>query len=80
MTHVAPLVSAIEDTALLNLSRTFAACAARIDREASFPFANIGRLRGAGLLALTIPKRYGGPVLAPPRPITDCRPARMRAP
>jgi alkylation response protein AidB-like acyl-CoA dehydrogenase len=61
MTHVAPLVSAIEDTALLNLSRTFAACAVRIDREASFPFANIGRLRGAGLLALTIPKRYGGP-------------------
>jgi alkylation response protein AidB-like acyl-CoA dehydrogenase len=60
MNHVAPSASAIDDTALLALSRTFAASAARVDREASFPFANIGHLRDAGLLALTVPKRYGG--------------------
>lgn len=60
MNHVAPSASAIDDTALLDLSRTFAATAARVDREASFPSANIGHLRDAGLLALTVPKRYGG--------------------
>jgi alkylation response protein AidB-like acyl-CoA dehydrogenase len=59
MNHVAPL-SAIDDAGLRALSRVFAADAARIDREASFPAANIGRLREAGLLALTVPKRYGG--------------------
>jgi alkylation response protein AidB-like acyl-CoA dehydrogenase len=59
MNHVAPS-SAIDDTDLRALSRAFAADAARVDREASFPAANIGRLRDAGLLALTVPRRYGG--------------------
>jgi alkylation response protein AidB-like acyl-CoA dehydrogenase len=58
MNHVA--LSVIDDTGLRVLSRTFAADAARVDREASFPAANIGRLRDAGLLALTVPQRYGG--------------------
>jgi hypothetical protein len=59
MNHVAPPASGIDDTGLRALSRGFAANAAQIDREASFPAANICRLRDAGLLALTVPKRYG---------------------
>jgi alkylation response protein AidB-like acyl-CoA dehydrogenase len=60
MNHVAPPPSVTDDTGLRALSRVFAADAAQIDRQASFPAANIGRLRDAGLLALTVPKRYGG--------------------
>ena len=60
MNHVAPPSSAIDDTSLLALRREFAADAAQVDREAIFPVANIDRLRDAGLLALTVPRRYGG--------------------
>ncbi len=60
MNHVAPLSSAIDDTTLRALSRAFGSDAAQTDREASFPAANIDRLRDAGLLALTVPRRYGG--------------------
>jgi alkylation response protein AidB-like acyl-CoA dehydrogenase len=43
------------------LGRTrFAARAARHDREASFPSENFDDLRQAGLLALCVPKAYGG--------------------
>ncbi len=59
MNHVAPS-PAIEDSHLRKLSRTFAADAAYYDSEACFPADNIARLREAGLLALTVPKRYGG--------------------
>jgi alkylation response protein AidB-like acyl-CoA dehydrogenase len=59
MNHVAPL-PAIDDTSCRALSRAFAADAAQVDRDAVFPAANIGRLRDAGLLALTVPQRYGG--------------------
>lgn len=59
MNHIAPS-SAIDDTSLHALSRAFAADAAQVDRDAVFPAANIGRLRDAGLLALTVPQRYGG--------------------
>lgn len=38
----------------------FAPRAARHDREASFPFDDYADLRGAGLLALCVPERYGG--------------------
>jgi alkylation response protein AidB-like acyl-CoA dehydrogenase len=38
----------------------FAARAERYDREASFPFENYAELRADGLLALTVPERYGG--------------------
>jgi alkylation response protein AidB-like acyl-CoA dehydrogenase len=59
MNHVAPL-PAIDDTSVRALSRAFAADAEQVDRDAVFPAANIGRLRDAGLLALTVPQRYGG--------------------
>ncbi len=43
------------------LGRTrFAPRAARHDREASFPFDNYRDLRDAGLLAICVPKSYGG--------------------
>jgi alkylation response protein AidB-like acyl-CoA dehydrogenase len=60
MNHVAPPSLAINDASLRTLSRTFAAEAAKVDQHASFPAANIDRLRAAGLLALTVPRRYGG--------------------
>jgi len=60
MNHVAPRSPATDETSLRTLSRAFAAEAAKVDREARFPAANIDRLRDAGLLALTIPRRYGG--------------------
>ena len=59
MNHVAPS-AAIDDSLLRELSRAFAADAARHDSEARFPADNIARLRQAGLLALTVPRRYGG--------------------
>jgi alkylation response protein AidB-like acyl-CoA dehydrogenase len=59
MNHVAPS-AAIDHSRLRKLSRAFAADAAYYDREACFPADNIARLREAGLLALTVPKRYGG--------------------
>jgi alkylation response protein AidB-like acyl-CoA dehydrogenase len=59
MNHVAPS-PAIDDSRLRELSRAFAANAAHHDSEARFPADNIARLREAGLLALTVPKRYGG--------------------
>jgi alkylation response protein AidB-like acyl-CoA dehydrogenase len=59
MNHVAS-PSTIDDASLRALSRAFAADAARYDSEGRFPTANIERLRKAGLLALTVPRRYGG--------------------
>ncbi|HEY0181826.1 MAG TPA: acyl-CoA dehydrogenase family protein [Rhodopila sp.] len=59
MNHIASC-AAIDDGRLRRLSRSFAAEAARIDREPRFPSDNVDQLRGAGLLALTVPKRYGG--------------------
>lgn len=38
----------------------FASRAARYDAESSFPYENYADLREAGLLALTVPRRYGG--------------------
>lgn len=38
----------------------FAARANKWDREASFPFANYDDMREAGLLGITVPKKYGG--------------------
>lgn len=59
MNHVAS-PTAIDDACLRDLRHAFAADAARQDSEARFPADNIARLREAGLLALTVPKRYGG--------------------
>jgi alkylation response protein AidB-like acyl-CoA dehydrogenase len=59
MNHVAPH-AAIDDARLRELSRAFAADAARHDSEGCFPADNIARLRQAGLLALTVPKHFGG--------------------
>ena len=42
------------------LGPTFAARAARHDREASFPFDNYADLREAGLLAVCVPRDHGG--------------------
>lgn len=42
------------------LAKTFAERAGKHDREGSFPFENFADLRAAGLLALTVPERYGG--------------------
>ena len=41
-------------------SEKFAPRAARWDREASFPFDNFADLRSAGLLAICVPKAFGG--------------------
>jgi alkylation response protein AidB-like acyl-CoA dehydrogenase len=38
----------------------FAERAARYDREATFPFENYDDMRAAGMLALCVPKRFGG--------------------
>jgi len=38
----------------------FAPRAAQYDRDATFPFENYDDLRAAGLLAICVPKRYGG--------------------
>ncbi len=59
MNHIASSLL-IGDDNLRALSRAFAANAARHDREAAFPTANIDQLRRVGLLALTVSKRYGG--------------------
>ncbi|MCK8784391.1 acyl-CoA/acyl-ACP dehydrogenase [Roseomonas sp. NAR14] len=42
------------------LARDFAAAAPLHDREGSFPHANFAALHEAGLLALTVPRRFGG--------------------
>lgn len=42
------------------LAAEFALTAEQYDRTAAFPFANFDRLAGAGLLALTVPRRLGG--------------------
>jgi alkylation response protein AidB-like acyl-CoA dehydrogenase len=49
----------IERVAQLSRER-FAARAARYDAESSFPYENYRDLHEAGLLALTVPKEYGG--------------------
>ncbi|MBO1078597.1 acyl-CoA dehydrogenase family protein [Roseomonas haemaphysalidis] len=48
------------DATLRALSAGFAARAALHDRDASFPHENIAELRQAGVLALTVPRRWGG--------------------
>ncbi|MBE0620631.1 MAG: acyl-CoA dehydrogenase family protein [Burkholderiales bacterium] len=45
----------------------FAAKAARWDREHEYPYENVEVLRRAGLLGMTIPKKFGGPE----RPLID---------
>jgi alkylation response protein AidB-like acyl-CoA dehydrogenase len=42
------------------LAEEFAAVAAQHDRDGGFPDANFARLREAGLLGLTVPRRHGG--------------------
>jgi alkylation response protein AidB-like acyl-CoA dehydrogenase len=59
MNHVAPS-AAVDDSLLSELSRVFASDAAHNDSAARFPAGNIARLRQAGLLALTVSRRYGG--------------------
>lgn len=59
MNHVAPH-PAIDNAKLRELSRTLAANAGRYDGEGCFPADSVAHLRQAGLLALTVPKRYGG--------------------
>jgi alkylation response protein AidB-like acyl-CoA dehydrogenase len=48
------------DALLPQLTVAFAATAAQHDRQSSFPFENVTRLHGAGLLALTAPLSLGG--------------------
>ena len=43
-----------------DLARSFAATAPRHDRDGSFPHENFAALHGAGLLALTVPREWGG--------------------
>jgi len=45
----------------------FAPKAARWDREHEYPYENVEALRSAGLLGMTIPKKFGGPE----RPLID---------
>jgi alkylation response protein AidB-like acyl-CoA dehydrogenase len=59
MNHVAR-PRAVENDTLLAIRRHFAATAANVDRNACFPESNIALLREAGLLALTVPARFGG--------------------
>ena len=54
----------VERVAVLSRER-FAARAARYDAEASFPIENYRDLHAAGLLALTVPRAYGGLGLDP---------------
>src|SRR5438034_5734754 len=49
----------VERAAALARER-FAPRAAKYDTESSFPYENYAELREAGLLALTVPKDYGG--------------------
>src|SRR5271169_3032888 len=42
------------------LAREFARHASAHDRDGSFPFENFDRLNTAGLVALTVPRQYGG--------------------
>lgn len=43
-----------------SLAPVFAGRAERHDREGSFPFENFEDLRGAGILGMTVPARFGG--------------------
>ena len=49
----------VERAAALSRER-FAPRAARYDAESSFPYENYADLHAAGLLALTVPREYGG--------------------
>src|SRR5258705_9488536 len=51
--------SVIERVATLSRER-FAARAARYDADSTFPYENYADLHAAGLLALTVPREYGG--------------------
>src|SRR5882672_316401 len=42
------------------LKAEFAGTAEHHDRSAAFPFANFDRLAAAGLLSLTVPRKFGG--------------------
>ncbi|MGH8782158.1 acyl-CoA dehydrogenase family protein [Paraburkholderia sp.] len=59
-TALADLDSAAADAWLAELSETFAAGAAELDRGGLFPHDNLARLHAAGLLALTVPRALGG--------------------
>jgi alkylation response protein AidB-like acyl-CoA dehydrogenase len=43
-----------------SLGPAFARRAAKYDREASFPHENYADLKGAGLLGLCVPEKFGG--------------------
>jgi alkylation response protein AidB-like acyl-CoA dehydrogenase len=51
--------SVVERAAALSRER-FAARAARYDADSTFPYENYADLHAAGLLALTVPREYGG--------------------
>ena len=51
--------SVVERVTTLSRER-FAARAARYDADATFPYENYADLHAAGLLALTVPREYGG--------------------
>jgi alkylation response protein AidB-like acyl-CoA dehydrogenase len=53
--------SASIDQSLPEVAALLAGAASRHDREGRFPHDNFDRLQEAGLLALTVPKRHGGP-------------------
>jgi len=48
------------NTVVRELAEQFATDASHVDRESSFPLANISALRRAGLMGLLVPNRYGG--------------------
>ncbi len=52
--------AALRTKTLRTLARQFATVAAQHDRDGSFPAGNIAALHQAGLLGLTVPRRYGG--------------------
>jgi alkylation response protein AidB-like acyl-CoA dehydrogenase len=57
-------VAALDSTAIFGraeeLAGRFAGRAAAHDRDGSFPFENFDELEAAGLLSLTVPRRFGG--------------------
>ena len=61
--HVIEMTAAEQQQALEMahaLAREFAAVGAQHDRENSFPYALVEKFRASGLVALTVPKRFGG--------------------
>jgi SfnB family sulfur acquisition oxidoreductase len=64
MTTTQPAVSSAEAlTSAAALAAEFAPGAARRDAERQLPVEELDRLSGSGLLAITVPREYGGPEL-----------------